>query len=434
MNRPLLIKNAHIVDPASGFDEFGALLVENGRISARTVGTNPGAPEGAKIVDAKGMLLAPGLIDMRVFTGEPGREYRETLASAAKAAAAGGVTSFVCMPDTMPVIDDGAVVDFIIRRAEANSCVNILPSAAMTKGLKGEEICEYGLLKEAGAICLSDGRRSIQSASLLRHAFCYAKNFDLPVIHHVLDYGLAGAGVMNAGLFATTLGLKGIADEAETIPLSRDLALAEIAGVSYHAAQISTSASLEAMARAKQKTPGVSAGISINNLTLNELDIGSYRTFFKLDPPLRDEDTRMALVEGLRTGTIDTIHSGHDPQDVEVKRRPFAEAAYGAIGLETLFSAAMRLVHSYDVELKTILAAMTIRPAQILGLDAGRLTPGAPADLMLADLDHPWLASANAIISRSKNTPFEDARFNARIMASYVGGNLVYKHELGEKA
>jgi len=426
--KPLLIKNAHIVDPAADFDAIGALLVEDGRISALASGTNPGAPEGAQIVDAKGMLLAPGLIDMRVFTGEPGHKYRETLASAASCAAAGGVTSFVCMPDTMPVIDDGAVVDFIIRRAEANSPVNILVSAAITRGLKGEEIAEYGLLKEAGAICLSDGRNSIQSAFLLRHAFCHAKNFDMPVIHHPSDYGLKGAGVMNAGLFATTLGLKGIAPEAETIPLSRDLALAEITGVNYHAAQVSRAASLEALARAKQKNSSISAGVSINNLCLNELDIGSYRTFFKLDPPLGNEESRMALVDGLNSKIIDTIHSGHDPQDAEVKRRPFAEAACGAIGLETLFSAAMRLVHSGDVELKTILAAMSLRPAEILGLPAGRLTPGAPADLMLANLDYPWVASANGIISRSKNTPFEDARFGAKIMATYVAGKLVYQH------
>ncbi|VAW15100.1 Dihydroorotase [hydrothermal vent metagenome] len=431
--KPLLIKNAHIVDPASGFDATGALLVENGLISARTAGASPGAPEGAQIIDAKGMLLAPGLIDMRVFTGEPGREYRETLSSAAQAAAAGGVTSFVCMPDTMPVIDDGAVVDFIIRRAEANSLVNILVSAAITKGLEGKEICEFGLLKEAGAICLSDGRRSIQSAALLRHAFYYAKNFEMPVIHHLSDYGLSGGGVMNKGLFATTLGLKGIAPEAQSIPLMRDLALAEITGASYHAAQISTPASLEAMAGARQKTANVSAGISINNLCLNEIDIGSYRTFFKLDPPLGSEESRMALVAGLKSGVIDTIHSGHDPQDVEVKRRPFAEAAFGAIGLETLFSAAMRLVHSGDVELKTILAAMTINPARILKLASGRLSPGAPADFLLADLDYPWVASANSIISRSKNSPFEDARFSAKIMATYVGGRLVYKYE-GEKA
>ncbi len=431
--KPLLIKNARIVDPATDFDQIGAILIENGLISARAAGASPPAPEGAKIVDARGLVVAPGLIDTRVFTGEPGHEYRETLASAAKAAAAGGVTSFVCMPDTVPVIDDGALVDFIIRRAEADCCVNVLPAAAITRGLEGREIAEYGLLKQAGAVCLSDGRRSIQSAAVLRAAFTYAKNFDMPVIHHVSDTGLTGSGVMNSGLFATTLGLKGIPPEAETVPLARDLILARSSQVRYHAAQLSCAGSVKAVALARQDAANVSAGVAINNLSLNEVDVGSYRTFFKLAPPLRAEQDRMALVAGLTSGAIDTIHSGHDPQDVEVKRRPFAEAADGAVGLETLFAAALRLVHSGDVKLTTILGAMSLRPAQILGLASGRLTPGAPADVILADLDYPWVATEANIVSRSKNTAFEGARFSGRIMATWVAGKLVYEHRDGEK-
>ncbi len=428
MAKPLLIKNARIVDPATDFDTIGTLLIEDGIIIERVTGEHPGAPEGATIRDAKGMLLSPGLVDMRVFTGEPGHEYRETLSSAAKAAASGGVTSFVCMPDTLPAIDDGAVVDFIIRRAQAEAIINVLPAAAITKGLAGKEITEFGLLKKAGAVCLSDGRHSIQSAALLRAAFTYAANFDMTIAHHVADASLTGGGVMNAGLFATTLGLKGIPVEAETIPLSRDLQLARMSGVKYHAAQISCSRSVEILAAEKQSNSKISAGVSINNLTLNELDVGQYRTFFKLSPPLRAEDDRLATIGGLRAGTIDTIHSGHDPQDTEVKRRPFAEAAEGAIGLETLFAAALRLVHSGEVPLMTIMGAMTSRPAQILGLNSGRLVKGAPADFILADIDYPWVVTENSILSRSQNTSFEGARFTGKVMATYVAGNCVFEH------
>jgi len=429
MSAPMLIKNAHIIDPASDFDEIGSLLIENGKICSRSSDNDTGAPEGSTIIDAKGMLLGPGLVDLRVFTGEPGHEYRETFASAANAAAAGGITSFVCMPDTMPAIDDGAVVDFIINRAKANSCVNILPSAAISKGLKGEEITEFGLLKDAGAVCLSEGRKSIQSAALLRTAFTYAKNFEMPIMHHLCDYGLKGKGVMHKGLFATTLGLGAIAPECETIPLNRDLILAKATGVNYHAAQVSCAKSITILEYEKQDSFEISAGVCINNLTLNELDVGQYRTFFKLNPPLRGEDDRMALIAGLNSGAIDTIHSGHDPQDVEVKRRPFAEATDGAIGLETMFSAAMRLVHSGDVKLKTVLQAMTSRPAQILGLPIGTLAIGSNADFFLADLNYPWVNNAEQIISRSKNTAFEGARFSGKIMATYVGGKKIFQHQ-----
>lgn len=429
MSAPLMIKNARIIDPASDFDEFGNLLIENGKITSKSKGVNTGAPEGAQIINAKGMLLSPGLVDLRVFTGEPGHEYRETLVSAAMAAAAGGVTSFVCMPDTFPAIDDGAVVDFVLARAKSSACVNILPAAAISKSLLGEEITEFGLLKEAGAVCLSEGRKSIQSSALLRTAFTYAKNFEMPVLHHLCDDSLKGGGVMNKGLFATTLGLASISAETETIPLSRDLILARATGVKYHAAQISCAESVAIVSDNKQGNANISAGVSINNLTLNELDVGQYRTFFKLDPPLRSEDDRLSLIAGLKSGAIDTIHSGHDPQDVEVKRRPFAQAAYGAIGLETMFGAAMRLVHSGDVELGIILKALTCRPAQILGIDAGTLKSGASADFFIADMDYPWVNTEENIISRSKNTAFEGSRFSGKVMATYVAGNRVFEHK-----
>ena len=429
MIRPVIVENARIVDPESGFDAIGAIHVEDGRIAHLAEGAARSFPLGVDRVDAQGLVLAPGLIDMRVFTGEPGHEYRETLQSAGKAAAAGGVTSFVLMPDTQPAIDDGALVDYVIRRAKANALVNILPAAAITKGLKGEEITEFGLLKEAGAVGLTDGRRSIQSSGLLRAAFSYAANFDMAIMHHVADYGLVGDGVMNEGYFASVLGLKGIPAEAETIPLARDLQLALLTGVRYHAAQVSTGQSLALMAEAKPRSTAISCGISINNLALNENDVGGYRTFFKLSPPLRSEDERQAMIEGLRTGIIDVIHSDHDPQDSEVKRQPFAEASDGAIGLETLLAAALRLVHSGEVDLATVLRALTLRPAEILGLPAGRLKVGAPADFILIDLDYPWQVTEKDFHSRSRNSSFEGARLAGKVMATYVGGRKVFDHQ-----
>lgn len=422
----LTVTNARIVDPASGFDGIGTLAVEDGKIAAILPGPAPAGTSG-ETIDAKGLVLAPGLIDMRVFTGEPGWEYRETLQSAGEAAAAGGVTSFVAMPDTLPVIDDGALVDYVVRRAKATCKVNVLPAAAITKGLNGEEITEFGLLRESGAVCFSDGRRSIQSSALLRAAFTYAANFDMPIVHHVADRGLTGDGVMNESLFATVLGLKGIPGEAETIPLARDLQLAALTGVRYHAAQISTARSVAIMANEKQRATTVTCGVSINNLSLNENDVGSYRTFFKLSPPLRSEGDRRAIVDGLKAGVIDVIHSDHDPQDTEVKRQPFAEASDGAIGLETLLAAALRLVHSGDVDLMTVLRAMTQRPAEILGLPSGRLAAGAPADFILVDLDYPWQVKEGELRSRSHNTSFEGARLAGKVMATYVAGQKVYE-------
>ena len=428
MTAPLVITNARIVDPASDTDQRGAILVADGRIAGLAEGAPQGVPDGATVIDARGLVVAPGLIDMRVFTGEPGHEYRETLATAANAAAAGGVTTFLLMPDTQPVVDDGAIVDFIVRRAAATAKVNILPAAAITRGLRGEDITEFGLLMEAGAACLSDGRQSIQSAGLLRAAMSYAANFDMTIVHHVADASLVGDGVMNEGLVATASGLRGIPVEAETIPLARDLQLAALTGARYHAAQISTGASVGLVRDAKRRLATISSGVSINSLSLNENDVPPYRTFFKLSPPLRSEDDRRAIVDGLVSGVIDVIHSGHDPQDSEVKRQPFAEASEGAIGLETLLAAALRLVHSGDADLATILRAMTSRPAEILGLASGRIRVGAPADVIILDPDYPWVVSEDRIVSRSRNTAFEGARLQGAVMQTFVAGRSVFSH------
>ncbi|WMT85350.1 dihydroorotase [Pelagibacterium sp. 26DY04] len=429
MNKPLLIENARIVDPATNADFHGSVLIQDGNIADIAEGEPLGAPEKVDRIDAKGMVLAPGLIDIRVFTGEPGHEHRETLKSAGQAAAAGGVTSIVVMPDTQPVIDDGALVEFIARHAQAMSGVNVLPSAAITKGTQGKDLTEFGLLREAGAVCFTDGRNSLQSASVMRSAMVYATNFDVPIVHLPGEASLIADGVMNAGPLATFRGLKGIPAEAETIPLDRDLQLALATGARYHAAAISTARSAELAAFYKKQSGSISVGISINNLCLNENDIGSYRTFFKLNPPLRTEDDRLALVEALKTGVIDVIVSDHDPQDSEGKRQPFADAATGAIGLETLLAAALRLVHSGDVDLMTVLRAVTIRPAEILGLNAGRIAKGAKADLCLFDPDYPWIVEEARIRSRSTNTTFENARMTGKVMATLVGGNIVYREE-----
>jgi dihydroorotase len=324
--------------------------------------------------------------------------------------------------------DDVALVDFILRRARDTALVNVHPMAAMTKGLLGEEMTEIGLLSEAGAIAFTNGKRSLANAKIMRNVLSYAKDFGALIIHHVEDPALAGDGVMNEGEISTRLGLRGVPAAAEALMLERDMRLVELTGARYHAGQISCRASLEIVRAAKSRGLPVTCGVSVNHLTLNENDIGSYRTFFKLRPPLRSEDDRMAMVEGLASGDIDVIVSAHDPKDADVKRRPFAEAADGAIGLETLLGAALRLYHNGSIALITLLRAMTTNPAGLLGLERGRLTKGAPADLVLIDLDTPYVVEPDRLRSRSKNTPFDGARLEGRPILTFVAGRPVYNY------
>ena len=425
--RPILFSGARIVDPARGLDAIGAVLVSDGRIlAAGPEALNQGAPDGAEIVDARGKVVIPGLVDMRVFVGEPGHEHRETFASASRAAAAGGVTTIITMPDTDPVIDDPALVDFVLRRAREEAAVRVHPMAALTKGLAGEETVEIGLLAEAGAVAFTDGRKSVASSLVMRRALAYGRDFEALIVQHVEDPSLAGAGVATEGEFATRLGLPAIPREAETIMLERDMRLVALAKGRYHAAQISTSDSVEIVRAAKARGLDVTAGISIAHLSLNELDIGTYRSFLKFSPPLRAEDDRQAVIEGLADGTIDIIVSSHDPQDVETKRHPFAEAADGAVGLETLLPAALRLVHDGRVSWLRMIDALSTRPARRLGLEAGTLAAGASADLVLIDADEAWILDRHALKSRSKNTPFEDGRFSGRVLRTLVGGRTVF--------
>ncbi|SSC72571.1 unnamed protein product [Ciceribacter sp. T2.26MG-112.2] len=427
MNRPLVLKNTRIVDPSRQLDTVGTIIVgEDGRIlAAGAEAQNQGAPDGAEIRDCTGLTAAPGLVDARVFVGEPGAEHRETIASASRAAAAGGVTSFIMMPDTDPVIDDIALVEFVKKTARDTAVVNVYPAAALTKHLAGGEMTEIGLLQQAGAVSFTNGRHGLADSQVLRRAMTYAREFGAVIdLEPREDY--LGNGVMNAGLFASWLGLPGVPKEAEIIPLERDLRIAGLTGAKFHSSEISVPESAEAIRVARSRGAKVTCGISINHLALNENDIGEYRSFFKMTPPLRAEDDRMAMVQAIADGTVDIIVSAHDPQDVDTKRLPFADAADGAVGLETLLSAALRLHHSGHVSLMRLIDAMSMRPAEIFGLDAGSLKPGAKADITLIDLDEPWLVAKELLLSRSKNTPFEDARFSGRAVATYVAGKCVH--------
>jgi dihydroorotase len=425
---PIALINARLVDPTGLTETRGGLLVMHGLIAG--VGpavTRDQLPAEARVIDCRGDVVAPGLVDMRAYVGEPGAEHRETIASASAAAAAGGVTSIVTRPDTNPPVDDPAVVDFILRRARDDAKVRIFPSAALTKGLAGHEIAEIGLLVEAGAVAFSDGVRSVDDAQTMRRAMAYARDFDALVAPICLDRSLAGEGVMAEGLRASWLGLPGIPREAETIALERDLRLAALTGARYHAALISNSLSLEAMKRARDSGVAATCGVSINHVTLNELDVGDYRTFLKLTPPLRGEEERMALVDALAEGLIDVVCSDHDPQDVETKRLPFAEAAAGAIGLETMLSASLRLVAAGHLSLPRLLRAMTLRPAEILGLPVGRLLVGAPADVIRFDPDEPYVLDPATLHSRCRNTPFDAARLEGRVKLTLVAGRVAHE-------
>jgi dihydroorotase len=427
-NRRTALLYARLIDPGTGLDETGGVLIEGGEILEFGPGVTAETVGEADIIDCAGHVLAPGLIDMLVFSGEPGHEHREMLSTTSRAAAAGGVTTIICMPNTEPVIDDVALVDFIMRRARDTAQVNVHPMAAMTKDLKSEEMTEIGLLRDAGAIAFTNGKTSLADAKMMRNVLAYAKDFGALIIHHLEEPTLAQNGVMNEGEIATRLGLPGIPREAETIMLDRDLRLAELTGGRYHAGQISCRGSLDIIRAAKARGLPVTCGVSINHLTLNENDIGSYRTFFKMRPPLRSEDDRRAMVEGVASGDIDVIVSAHDPQDADGKRRPFAEAADGAIGLETLLSAALRLYHDGSVDLITLLRALTANPAGLLGLPGGRLAKGAPADLVLIDLDTPFVVNPELLHTRSKNTPFDAARLQGRAIMTLVAGRPVYNY------
>lgn len=420
--------NARLVDPASGLETTGALLTE-GKLIA-DLGPRlftEGVPGGIETVDCRGAVLAPGLVDARVFTGEPGAEHKETIRSASKAAAAGGVTTMIVMPNTNPVIDEVALVDYIERRARDTALVHVHPMAALTRGLKGAEMTEMGLLKDAGAVAFTDGDRSVANARVLRRALSYARTFDALVVQHAEEPSLTEGGAMNEGELAMRLGLTGIPKLAETMMVERDVRLVEITGARLHFSQVSCAETLEVIRRAKARGLPVTCGVSGHHLALNENDVGAYRTFLKVSPPLRGEDDRLALVEGVRDGTIDIIVSSHDPQAPENKRLPFGEAAFGAIGLETLLPVVLALHHVEGARLAEALKPVTATPAALLKLPSGRLAKGAPADLILIDPDYPFVVEGDKLRSRTKNTPFDSLKMQGVTLRTVVSGRSVYE-------
>jgi dihydroorotase len=419
--------NARLLDPASGLDAPGALLAEDGRIS--DLGPDlfkEGVPEGVQQVDCAGACLAPGLVDMRVQIREPGEEHKETMDSAGRAAAAGGVTSMVGLPNTDPVIDDVAGVEFIARRAREVKRVKVYTYAAVTRNLEGREITEMGLLAESGAVAFTDGLKAVENAQVMRRALAYAKTFGHLIVQHPEEPSLA-SGVMNGGELATRLGLPGIPKLAEVMMIERDLRLVEMTGGRYHVAHISTAESVEAIRRAKARGLDVTCDTAPHYFALNEIAVGDYRTFAKVSPPLRGEDDRQAILEGVADGTIDAIASDHSPHDVESKRLPFAIAEPGIIGLETLLPLSLQIYHGGKAGLLDLLARLTVKPAEILGLKAGRLARGAPADLLIFHPDRAWKIEPDNFASKSKNSPFEGLPVQGRVRRTVVDGRALFE-------
>ncbi len=423
----LSIYNARLIDPATNLDAPGALLIEKGKIKA----VDPGRAtphEGAReTLDARGLCLAPGLIDLRVKTGEPGDEQKETLETASRAALAGGVTSFVVMPDTQPVIDDVALVRFIDDRAKASAKARIYPAAALTAGLKGEAIAEIGLMAEAGAVLFTNGDWPVANANVMKRAMAYAASRNVTVMSRPDERAITGSGVINAGALAARLGLSGLAREAEWIGVSRDLLLAEITGCRLIVDQISTMRTLDLVQQARVRDIDVHTTIAAHTLFFNENDIGNYLTYCKVNPPFRDEDNRRQLVSALKRGEIDVVVSAHDPQPPEEKRVPIAEAAFGAAGIETLLPALTTLHSQGTLSLIEALAPVTCRAAELLGLPQGRLKIGAPADLVLFNPAKPWLCEREYLHSRSTNSPFDGRTLDGRVHRTLVAGETVFE-------
>ena len=421
----ILFTNARLIDPDAGTDSVGWLLVRDGRIADRGTGAAP-AVEG-RVINAGGRCLAPGIVDIGVKTCEPGERHKESIRTAGDAAAAGGVTTMVTRPDTTPTIDTPEALEFVRRRGEQASPVRMLPMAALTKGRAGREMTEIGFLLDAGAAAFTDCDHVVTDTKVLTRAMTYARSLGALLICHPQEPGLSSGAAVTSGKFASLKGLPAVSPMAERIGLERDLALVEMTRARYHADQITTAAALPALARAKADGLDATAGVSIHHLTLNEFDVGDYRTFFKVKPPLRAEDDRLAMVEAVADGTIDIISSMHTPQDEESKRLPFEAAASGAVALETLLPAAMRLYHAGQLSLPQLFRAMALNPARRLGLDTGTLAPGAPADLVLFDPDAPFVLDRFTLRSKSKNTPFDGMRMEGKVLMTLVQGAPVYE-------
>ena len=422
----LALINARLLDPSNKLDQPGALLIENRRIAdfgPRLF--NEGVPEEILVVDCEGHCLAPGLVDIRAHLREPGAEHKENLRTASHAAAAGGITSIVCMPNTDPVIDQIALIEFIARRARETSTVKIYPAAAITKNLDGEELTEIGLLLQAGAVAFSDADRAVANSLVMRRALAYARTFDALIMQHPEEPSLS-KGVMNDGELATRLGLLGIPVVAETIIVERDIRLVELTGARYHVSHLSTGDAAQVVRSAKERGLPVTSAVAAHHFALNENAVADYRTFAKVSPPLRGEDDRLAVVSALAEGTIDVIVSDHAPHDQDSKRVPFAQAANGIIGLETMFPLALELYHNEQIGLLDLLAKMTINPAKLVGLEAGELKVGAAADLTLFDVYAPWRIEVESLRSKSHNAPYDGRPVQGRVLKTWVNGRIAF--------
>ncbi len=425
---PTAYVNARLIDPASGLDASGALLAEGETIVDFGPGLfAAGVPDGMRSVDCGGHVLCPGLVDMRVQVREPGEEHKGTLASAGQAAAAGGVTTMVCLPNTVPVIDDISVVEFVARRARLLGLAKVYPYGAVTKGLEGSELAEMGLLAQFGAVAFTDGVKSIADSATMRRALQYAATFDLLIVQHPEDPGLAGEGVVNASPMATRLGLVGIPPQAEVIFVERDIRLLELTGGRLHIAHVTTADAIDAIRAAKARGLRVTCDTAPFYFALNELAVGDYRTFAKLSPPLRGESDRQAVIAGLADGTIDVIASDHAPEDEESKRLPFGQAAFGGVGLETLLPISLELERNGQLSMIDLLRKLTSAPADLLGLPAGRLERGGPADLLLFDPERPWRIDREDLLSKSKNTPFDSYLTQGRALRTVIDGRTVFQ-------
>ena len=426
----LILRNAKLIDPETDTANLGDLRIEQERITE--VG-DVGSAAGAIEINCNGACLAPGIIDLGVKVGEPGERHKESFRTAGAAAAAGGVTTIVCRPDTSPAIDTPEVLTYALNRGQA-SMVHVHQMAALTKGREGREMVEIGFLQDAGALAFTDCDAVVQNTKVLTRALSYARSLDALVIGHPQEPVLSDGAAATSGKFATLRGLPAVSAIAERMGLERDLALVEMTGVRYHADQITTNAGVSVLKAAKARGLNITAGTSIHHVTLNALDVADYRTFFKVKPPLRDENDRLATAQGLADGTIDVLCSMHTPQDEESKRLPFEAAASGATGLETLLPAAMRLVHAGLITLPALWRALSLNPAKLLGIEGGRLAAGARADLVLFEPDAPFVLDRNTLMSKSKNTPFDDARMEGRVLRTFVAGQEVFNREAAHAA
>lgn len=418
--------NARLIDPVALTDGPGAVLIKDGIIQEVFEG-DATPPTSANVVDCGGRCLAPGIIDIGVKVSEPGERHKESFRSAGRAAAAGGVTTIVTRPDTLPAIDTPETLEFVERRAQEDAPVHVLPMAALTKGRDGREMTEIGFLQDAGAVAFTDCDRVVTNTKAFSRALTYARSLDALVIGHVQEPGLSHGAAVTSGKFASLRGLPGVTPMAERMALDRDISLIEMTGARYHIDQITTARALPALERAKRNGLQITAGVGVHHLTLNELDVADYRTFFKLKPPLRSEEDRVAVVQAVAEGLIDIICSMHTPQDEESKRLPYEEAASGAVGLETLLPAALRLYHAEMIDLPRLMRAMSLNPAHLMGLPAGRLQADAPADLILFDVDAPFQLDRSKLLSKSKNTPFDGARMQGRVLGTWVDGNRIWE-------